>query len=480
MVDAAMLLRELKRGFSPVTSLRVERRDDLVAALRNERWDLLVTDFSLPTFSAPEALDVVKHLNLDIPVIVMSGTVDEESAIRLLKAGASDFLSKGRFARLLPAVFRELREAKQRAERAQTLEALRESEERHRQLFEASPLPTIVFDEESHEIVDANSAALIHYGFAREDLIGRKAEEIWPALCENRAAELASSAGSYKTRSSRPHRKRNGQMIEVEVASHEVSREGRRVRIAVMNDVTERKSLEAQLRQAQKVEAISQLASGIAHDFNNILSVILSYAQLAGDQLEPGSTVREDVDEIARAAERAGMLTQQLLAFGRRQATKPEVLDLNDRIRQVDRMLRRTISANIELTTRLAEDAGSVIADPGQIDQVVLNLVLNARDAMPRGGSLSVTTAREPEGDFVMVRVSDSGTGMDEETKARVFEPFFTTKAAGQGTGLGLATVFGIVDQCGGHIAVESELGKGTTFTVHLPRLASASVGVAS
>jgi PAS domain S-box-containing protein len=475
-----MLLRELKRGFSPVVSTRVEHRDDLVAALRRESWDLIVTDFSLPTFSGPETLDVVKQLDFDIPVIVMSGTVDEESAIRLLKAGASDFLSKGKFARLLPAVFRELREAKQRRERASALDALRDSEERHRQLFEANPLPTLVFDEETHVIVDANSAALTHYGYSRDELLGRNAEEVWPALAANRDAELENTIGSYRTRSSRPHRKRNGQMIDVEVASHEVVREGRRVRIAVMNDVTERKSLEAQLRQAQKVEAISQLASGIAHDFNNILSVILSYAQLAGDQLEPGSAVREDVDEIARAAERAGMLTQQLLAFGRRQATKPEVLDLNDRIRQLDRMLRRTISANIELTTRLAPDAGAVIADPVQIEQVVLNLVLNARDAMPKGGSLCVTTGREPEGDFVTVRVSDSGTGMDEETKARVFEPFFTTKAAGQGTGLGLATVFGIVQQCGGHIAVESQVGKGTTFTVHLPRLAGAISSVAS
>ncbi|MDB4941557.1 MAG: response receiver sensor histidine kinase response regulator [Labilithrix sp.] len=474
--DAALLLRELRRGFERVTSERVETREELAHALRSGEWDLVVTDFSLPTFSGPETLEVVAELGRDVPVIVTSGTVDEESAIRMLKAGAADFLTKGRFARLVPAVHRELREAQQRRERAQALEALRESEDRHRQLFEANPLPTFVLDQETRALLDANAAAVATYGYSREEFLKMRLEDLWPPEeVAERLAELLGTDSTYFTsRSSRPHIRRDGRRIDVEIASHPLIRGGRTVRVVVVNDVTERRSLEAQLRQAQKVEAISQLASGIAHDFNNILSVILSYAQLAGDQLEAGTPVREDVDEIARAAERAGLLTQQLLAFSRRQPLQPVVMELNACIGNLDKMLRRTIGANIDLTTRLAPDAGLVIADRGQIEQVVLNLVLNARDAMPKGGTLSIATFRDCKTDLVGIRVSDSGTGMDESTKARVFEPFFTTKEVGQGTGLGLATVFSIVQQSGGHIEVDSKVGVGTTFTVCLPRYAEA------
>jgi len=250
-------------------------------------------------------------------------------------------------------------------------------------------------------------------------------------------------------------------------------------------DVTAQRHLEDQLRQAQKMEAVGRLAGGIAHDFNNILTAILGTCSLMQRELSPGSRAREDVDEIQRAATRAAGLTRQLLAYSRRQVLQPEVLDLNVVVGEMDRMLRRLIGEDVELVTVLGKDLGRVLADPGQIEQVVLNLAVNARDAMPRGGRLTIETADAP-GDpagtpqgssspRVMLAISDTGVGMDDRVRSHLFEPFFTTKEVGKGTGLGLATVYGIVRQSGGAITVDSAPGRGSTFRVYLPRVEEAS-----
>jgi signal transduction histidine kinase len=260
-----------------------------------------------------------------------------------------------------------------------------------------------------------------------------------------------------------------------------------------LQDIDDRRKLEAQFRQSQRMEAVGELSAGVAHDFNNILSVILSYAQMIAFELKPGEAFRADIEEIRMAGERGADLTRQLLAFSRQQALEPKVLDLNQTIAGMERMLRRLLGAGIELTTLSTDKLWNVRADPGQIEQVVMNLAVNSRDAMPRGGKLTIdlknveldedyanTHHEVRAGSYVMLAVADSGTGIDRDTLGRIFEPFFTTKEKGKGTGLGLATVFGIVKQSGGHIWVYSEPGQGTTFKVYLPRVAGGAVVMGS
>jgi signal transduction histidine kinase len=242
--------------------------------------------------------------------------------------------------------------------------------------------------------------------------------------------------------------------------------------LATCRDVTDRLRLEEQLRQAQKMESVGRLAGGIAHDFNNLLTAIRGYAELLLLDLGDDHDARESADQIARAAERAATLTGQLLAFSRKQVLRPQELDLNAVVQGMAPMLARMLRSDVVLTTGLAEELWPTLADPTQVEQVVLNLAVNARDAMPDGGRLAVRTqnATRDGADYVALVVADTGTGMDEVTARHVFEPFFTTKDVGEGTGLGLATVHGVVAQSGGHVEVESAPGEGTTFTVLLPR----------
>jgi two-component system cell cycle sensor histidine kinase/response regulator CckA len=373
-------------------------------------------------------------------------------------------------------------------------EALRASEERYRLLFENNPQPMWVFDDESLAFLAVNKAACHHYGYTRDEFLGmtirdiRPPEDI-PAL----ARQIASESSEYQQSGVWRHRKKDGTVIEVEIASHPLVFENRGAQLILALDVTERRKLEAQARQSQKMEAVGQLAGGVAHDFNNLLTAILGYAELLAPRLRADPSGLEEVAEITKAGERAASLTRQLLAFSRRQVLEPKVLDLNASVRSVEKMLRRLIGEHIDLVATLDSSLAPVRADAGQIEQVILNLVVNARDAMPDGGKITIETANVEHDDayarqhvtgqpgkYVMIAVTDTGIGMDAATQSRIFEPFFTTKAKDKGTGLGLSTVYGIVKQSGGYIWTYSEVARGTTFKVYLPRVEGVAEAIES
>jgi PAS domain S-box-containing protein len=367
-------------------------------------------------------------------------------------------------------------------ERRRTEEALRTSEVRFRLMFDGSPLPKWLYDVETLRLLEVNDAAVHDYEYSREELLAMTIKDIRPpedvpALLEaERQAATTPKFGTWR------FRKKSGAVILVEVTKHTLTLGGRACRLAVGRDVTERTRLEEQLRQSQKMEAVGRLAGGIAHDFNNVLSVILTYGELLLQDMKPGEPMREDVEEIHKAGKRAADLTRQLLMFSRQQVLESRVLDLNDVLASMDKMLQRILGADVDLVSLPAKPLGRVRADPSSVEQVIMNLVVNARDAMPTGGQLTMETGNVvldeayakqhlgvKPGPHVMLAVSDTGVGMDRATLARIFEPFFTTKEIGKGTGLGLSTVFGIAQQSGGSVWVYSEPGKGTTFKVYLP-----------
>ena len=366
------------------------------------------------------------------------------------------------------------------------LAALRDSEARYRQLFLANPHPMWVYDRETHAFLAVNDAAVRLYGWTRDEFMRMTIHDIRPpedvpALLEVLGAERPALKPPARWR----HVTRDDRRLEVEIASHTLPFGGRPAVLVHAHDVTEQLRLEAQLRQAHKMEAVGRLAGGVAHDFNNLLTVILGYGNLVQNRLRAEDPVRRDVGEIVAVAERAASLTRQLLAFSRQQVLETRVIDLNAIVSDLERMLRRLIGEDVELVILPQPSLGRVSADPGQVEQVLVNLVVNARDAMPAGGRLTIRTADVSldaahardhadvvPGAYVMIAVTDTGTGMSLDVASRAFEPFFTTKERGRGTGLGLATVHGIVKQSGGHLELESERGLGSTFRVYLPRVA--------
>jgi len=369
-------------------------------------------------------------------------------------------------------------------------------------LIEASPLAIVTFDPEG-VVTMWNPAAERIFGWSENEALGARLPFV-PAEKQEEFLGLRQRAlhGEVFTEPELHRRRADGSPIVVSVSTSPLRRPDGTIYgiMSILMDVTEAKAaeetrnrltmLEEKLRQSQKLEAVGRLAGGVAHDFNNLLTAISGYSDLLLHRLPDYSTLRRDVEEIRKAGDRAAALTRQLLAFSRRQVLQPKVLDLNGMVTRVERMLRRMIGEDIALSTALSPSLSRVMADPGQIEQVIVNLVANARDAMPDGGGITIATADaelspayaavHPEvrpGPHVLLSVADTGPGMSDEIQAHLFEPFFTTKEKGKGTGLGLATVYGVVQQSGGHIRVNSAADRGTTFLIYLPRVEAPEIG---
>ena len=348
----------------------------------------------------------------------------------------------------------------------------------------------IVAVDRAGRIVLANRRADEIFGYSREELLGARIEMLLP---DSKRGHHVHERDDYFARPRvRPMgsgldlvaRRKDGTEFPVEVSLSYVEAEGGGYAIAFVSDISQRKHLEEQLLHAQKMEAVGRLAGGVAHDFNNMLTVISGYNRMILDELSALDPLRGYAEEVLKAADRAGALTNQLLAFSRRQIMRPRVVSVNTVLAQTQKMLDRLIGEDVELMLRLGPEVGNIKADPLHVEQAVVNLAVNARDAMPLGGRLTIETenvcldenyARThmgvSPGEFVMIAVSDTGHGMDAETRRRIFEPFFTTKEKGKGTGLGLATVYGMIKQTGGDIWVYSEPGRGTTFKLYFPRV---------
>ncbi len=485
--DAELMLRELHRAGYDVTAQRVQTPGAMRAALAGGPWDVILSDHSLPQFSAPAALRVLKESDLDIPFILVSGSIGEEAAVAAMQTGARDYIVKGNFARLAPAVERELGEATVRLEHRRAEVALRTSE---RRLAEAEqlaqlgnwewhiPTNSMTWSDGLYQVLGVPRSGFPGTFEAFLALVHPDDRVLVQQTVER--AKRTPQHFSFEHRVVRPDGVVRHMHARGTILCDEMGMPSRAVGTA--QDITERRSLEDQFRQAQKMEAVGRLAGGVAHDFNNLLTVITSYAEFLLDDLAPEDPRRRDVEEIRNAGGSAAGLTRQLLAFSRQQVIQPQVLDLNDVVTNGEKLVKRVVGEDIEVVTAPGPELGGVKADPGQLEQVIMNLAVNARDAMPRGGKLTLETANveldevyvqghplAKPGQYVMLGVSDTGVGMDEQTQARVFEPFFTTKEAG--TGLGLATVYGIVKQSGGLIRVYSEPGHGTSFKIYLPRV---------
>jgi two-component system, cell cycle sensor histidine kinase and response regulator CckA len=367
--------------------------------------------------------------------------------------------------------------------RKQAEEALRASEARYRALFEGV-VHGIYRVSVDGQFFDVNPALAAMLGYDSPDEVVKLNLANLHADQEERARMVQKWVAAEKIEDEVNWNRRSGEIIRVRLSGRTLTDQQGVVQgfEFIAEDVTERRALEAQLRQAQKIEAIGQLASGLAHEFNNFLGIILGYSELMSEEAGENERLRRQIAEIKAATQRAASLTRQLLAFGRKQLLEPKVLDLNSAIGETQKLLHRLVPANIDVVPVLSSTIGQVKVDPGQVQQILINLVVNARDAMPKGGKVVIETGNADlneaqasqhvgmrPGRYVMLSVSDTGGGMDDETSSHIFEPFFTTKKPGKGTGLGLSTVYGIVKQSGGYITVETAVGKGTTFRIYLP-----------
>jgi len=479
--DAELMMHEVQREGIAFTFKRVWLEIDFLDELRSHAPDLILADYALPSYNGLAALKLAAKERPDVPFILVSGGLGEEVAIEALHHGATDYVLKQRLARLGPAVSRALREREQAAERKQA------DEEMRKLLFavEQSPVSILITDADGAiEYVNPKFTDLT--GYSKEEVLGQN-----PRLLKSGKQPREFYENLWRTikagkvwRGVMQNQKKNGDLFSERTTISPVMDEvGRITRfIAIREDITERLKLEGQLRQSQKMDAVGHLAAGVAHDFNNLLTIVHFETSLLSQNPSLDAESRESVSLIEKAAERAANLTRQLLAFSHKQDKETRLINLPELVADMTRLLKRILGEDITLNYRADPDLPPLVADQGMIEQVIMNLAVNSRDAMPEGGQLEITAAKVVldddaasrhsggrPGSFFQLEVRDTGVGIEPEHLVQIFEPFFTTKEIGHGTGLGLATVFGIVKQHDGWVEVESKLGLGSVFRVYLP-----------
>jgi PAS domain S-box-containing protein len=484
----AHILRSALAKSTP--KVEVERRRtlaDAIALLQAARFDAVLLDLNLPDSSGLGTIGRMLQAAPGMPIVVLTATAESELAMTAVQHGAQDYLVKSETDSKY--LSRSLRYA---IERASFQTELIRREKHFRALIEGAHDIVILLGLDGTIRYQSPATERV-LGYSPQELVGTNVLDIIHPEDQERAAGILAQwpreEAEVEPLAPFKVRHKDGSWRIIEAIGRSTEEEPQQQMIVNARDVSERvraqeKLLEAEakLRQAHKMEAVGRLAGGIAHDFNNVLTAIYGYADLLLEEFVVGDHRRSDVEEIRRMAERAATLTRQLLAFSRQQMLQPQILDLNIVIEEVQRMLARMIGTDIQLKFESAPGLWPVRADRGQIEQVLMNLGGNARDAMPEGGTLTIRTANRDvpasavtvldglsPGPYVVMTVTDTGVGMPEHVRRHVFEPFFTTKAQGEGTGLGLATIYGIVKQSGGGIYVESEEHKGTTFTIYLP-----------
>lgn len=487
--DLLLLLRELRRGGYTPDYVRVETAADMQTALEHQNWDIVIADYTLPRFSAPEALQVLQLQHQDLPFIIVSGTIGEETAVAAMRAGAHDYLLKDNLTRLVPAVERELREAKERQKRLEAEQALRESEERFRQLAEN-------ITESVFWMSDPKELEMLYVSPAYERIWGRTCESLYANFMEwidaihpedrqriHTSFFEHSLLGNYdqEYRIIRP----DGSIRWIRDRGFPIKdRTGVPYRVVgLAEDITERKLTEAVLRRTERLESLGTLTSGIAHDLNNVLTPILGIVQLLPLKVANMDESTQGLLQILQDSTRRGAdLVKQILSFTRGIESKPTNTQVSYLLLEIQKIIHQAFPKNIELSLELPQDLWTIEADSTMLHQVFMNLCVNARDAMPEGGKLSITAENftvdesyarmhleAQVGAYLTIAIADTGTGIPPEILDRIFDPFFTTKEIGKGTGLGLSTVLGIVNSHHGWIDVESSLGKSTQFKVYLP-----------
>jgi PAS domain S-box-containing protein len=500
----SILVVEDDDGLRRLIQKRLERKkfevealgtgEDALVRLMSNPDVLLLLDYKLPDMTGRELIETLIGNGYSVPFVIITGHGDERIAVEMMKLGARDYLVKDQaLVEVLPQVMEQIHtQIITQKKLSQVKKALHESEERFRMLFNRGTDAIFVQEIKNgryDNFIEVNEIACQRLGYTREELLQMSMKNVEIPVNANTSKEAAGLRKNGTT--GKQHHlyeaiqvTKHGKQICVENNAHFIDLEGKSTILCISRDITQRKQLEAQLRQAQKMEAIGKLAGGVAHDFNNLLTAIMGYSELVLVKMEPDNPYRENLEEIRHAGKRASSLTQQLLAFSRKQVLKPKILNLNQVVKGMERMLERIIGEDIHLVSQLEPQPDKIKADTSQLEQIILNLTVNAVDAMPNGGTLTIKTQNKiiphnagnlstdsRPGNFVYLSFHDSGEGIDKKVIPQIFEPFFTTKA--NGTGLGLSVVYGIVKQHNGWINVHSEPGGGTTFSIYFPALAS-------